>query len=96
MAWSASIEIVKEVLKHVNFDLKDLHVVIGPSSSSYEINDDIKNKFETLPIDSANYIETRGRDRHGIDLKKANAALLIIMVFLKKIFIRQRMLHLNI
>lgn len=63
-------EIVKEVLKHVNFDLKDLHVVIGPStSSSYEINDDIKNKFETLPIDSANYIETRGRDRHGIDLK---------------------------
>ena len=36
-------EIVKEVLKHVNFDLKDLHVVIGPStSSSYEINDDIK------------------------------------------------------
>ncbi len=52
--------------------------VIGPStSSSYEINDDIKNKFETLPIDSANYIETRGRDRHGIDLKKANAALLI-------------------
>lgn len=70
-------EIVKEVLKHVNFDLKDLHVVIGPStSSSYEINDDIKNKFETLPIDSGNYIETRGRDRHGIDLKKANAALL--------------------
>ncbi|MBM9778842.1 laccase domain-containing protein, partial [Staphylococcus aureus] len=46
------------------------------TSSSYEINDDIKNKFETLPIDSANYIETRGRDRHGIDLKKANAALL--------------------
>lgn len=70
-------EIVKEVLKHVNFDLKDLHVVIGPStSSSYEINDDVKNKFETLPIDSANYIETRGRDRHGIDLKKANAELL--------------------
>ncbi len=32
--------------------------------------------IETLPIDSANYIETRGRDRHGIDLKKANAELL--------------------
>ncbi len=27
------------------------------------------NEFETLPIDSANYIETRGRDRHGIDKK---------------------------
>ena len=37
------------------------YVVIGPStSSSCEINDDIENKFETLPIDSANYIETRG------------------------------------
>lgn len=40
-------EIVKEVLKHVNFDLKDLHVVIGPStSSSYEINDDIKKNLK--------------------------------------------------
>ncbi|SUK82603.1 multi-copper polyphenol oxidoreductase laccase [Staphylococcus aureus] len=61
----------------MNFDLKDLHVVIGPStSSSYEINDDIKNKFETLPIDSANYIETRGRDRHGIDLKKSQCCII--------------------
>ena len=61
------------------FDLKDLHVVIGPStSSSYEINDDSKNKFETLPIDSApTILKTRGRDRHGIDFeKKANAELL--------------------
>ncbi|MBE5673686.1 peptidoglycan editing factor PgeF [Staphylococcus sp. SS35] len=70
-------EIVKEVLNQVDFDLEDLYVVIGPAtSSSYEINDDIKNKFETLPINSSNYIETRGQDRHGIDLKKANAELL--------------------
>lgn len=70
-------EIVKEMIKEIDFDLKDLQVVIGPSTSNtYEINDDIKGKFESLTIDSAKYIETRGIDRHGIDLKKANALLL--------------------
>lgn len=70
-------QIVKEVVKHVDFDLSDLFVVIGPSTSNtYEINDDIKSKFETLSIDSQQYITTRNQDRHGIDLKKANALLL--------------------
>ncbi len=36
----------------------------------------IKNKFEELTIDSTLYIETRGKNQHGIDLKKANALLL--------------------
>lgn len=72
------IEIVKEVLKYVNFDLKDLYVVIGLFILlSYEINDDIKNKFEILLIDSVNYIEIRGWDCYGIDLKKVNVVLLI-------------------
>lgn len=70
-------QIVKEMLKHVDFDLKFLKVVIGPSTSNtYEINDDIKSKFETLTINSDDYIETRGDNRHGIDLKRANALLL--------------------
>ena len=71
-------QIVVEMLKYVEFDYQDLNVVIGPATSStYEINDDIKNKFETLPINSDKYIETRDTDRHGIDLKLANALLLI-------------------
>lgn len=70
-------QIVVEMLKYVEFDYQDLNVVIGPATSStYEINDDIKNKFETLPINSDKYIETRDTDRHGIDLKLANALLL--------------------
>ena len=65
-------QIVKEMLKKVDFDYEDLKIVIGPATSnSYEINDDIKNKFEELTIDSTLYIETRGND-----LKKANALLL--------------------
>ena len=71
-------QIVVEMLKYVEFDYQDLNVVIGPATSStYEINDDIKKKFETLPINSDKYIETRDTDRHGIDLKLANALLLI-------------------
>lgn len=70
-------QIVVEMLKYVEFDYQDLNVVIGPATSStYEINDDIKKKFETLPINSDKYIETRDTDRHGIDLKLANALLL--------------------
>ena len=70
-------QIVKEMLKKVDFDYEDLKIVIGPATSnSYEINDDIKNKFEELTIDSTLYIETRGKNQHGIDLKKANALLL--------------------
>lgn len=70
-------QIVLELIKAIDFDLSELQVVIGPSTSmSYEINDDIKSKFETLPIDSTQYIETRGDDRHGINLKLANALLL--------------------
>ena len=30
-------------------------------------------KFETLDIDTTQFIETRDSDRHGIDLKKANS-----------------------
>ena len=45
-------------------------MVIGPATSnSYEINDDIKGKFETLTIDSSKYIDSRAADKHGIDLK---------------------------
>lgn len=70
-------QIVKEMLKKVDFDYEDLKIVIGPATSnSYEINDDIKNKFEELTIDSTLYIESRGKNKHGIDLKKANALLL--------------------
>ena len=39
-------------------------------------NDDIKMKFETLDIDTTQFIEKRDSDRHGIDLKKANSLLL--------------------
>lgn len=65
------------MLKQIDFDYNDLKIVIGPSTSTtYEINDDIKAKFETLPINVKDYIETRGENRHGIDLKRANALLL--------------------
>lgn len=70
-------QIVVEMLKHIDFDYNDLNIVIGPATSNtYEINDDIKSKFETLPIDSTKYIETRKEDCHGIDLKYANSLLL--------------------
>lgn len=59
------------MLKCIPFDWNDLSVVIGPATAnSYEINDDIKSKFEQLPIDAHQYIETRGDNRHGIDLKR--------------------------
>ena len=86
-------QIVVEMLKYVEFDYQDLNVVIGPATSStYEINDDIKNKFETLPINSDKYIETRDTDRHGIDLKLANALLLKIVAYQLKILILQNTL----
>ena len=54
-------QIVSEMLKQIDFDYNDLKIVIGPSTSTtYEINDDIKAKFETLPINVKDYIETRG------------------------------------
>ncbi|MDW4328319.1 peptidoglycan editing factor PgeF [Staphylococcus saprophyticus] len=76
--WRGTVEqIVNALISNIDFDLNDLNVVIGPATStSYEINDDIKSKFETLPIDINQYIDTRGTDRHGIDLKRANALLL--------------------
>lgn len=76
--WRGTVgQIVNELISNVDFDLKDLSVVIGPSTStSYEINDDIKAKFEALPIDINRYVFTRGTNRHGIDLKLANALLL--------------------
>src|SRR5699024_712064 len=76
--WRGTVgQIVNQMLKCIPFDWNDLSVVIGPATAnSYEINDDIKSKFEQLPIDAHQYIETRGDNRHGIDLKKANAMLL--------------------
>lgn len=69
--------IVHRVLDQFPYDYNDLYVVIGPATSdSYEINDDIFKQFQQLPIDSTVYIETRGEDRHGIDLKYANQLLL--------------------
>ena len=76
--WRGTVgQIVNQMLKRIPFDWNDLSVVIGPATAnSYEINDDIKSKFEQLPIDAHQYIETRGDNRHGIDLKKANSMLL--------------------
>ena len=40
-------QIVVEMLKYVGFDYQDLNVVIGPATSStYEINDDIKRNLK--------------------------------------------------
>lgn len=77
--WKGTVgRISEEILEHIIFDLKDLQVVIGPATSnSYEINDDIKAQFEALPVDASTFIDTRGEDRHGIDLKEANRQLLI-------------------
>lgn len=76
--WRGTVgQIVNAVIAKVDFDLNDLNIVIGPATStSYEINDDIKSKFEALPIDITQYVFTRDQDRHGIDLKVANALLL--------------------
>ncbi|WP_436853633.1 peptidoglycan editing factor PgeF [Staphylococcus caeli] len=76
--WRGTVgQIVNEVIAKIDFDLNDLNIVIGPATSpSYEINDDIKSKFEALPIDIEEYVFTRDQDRHGIDLKVANALLL--------------------
>ena len=86
-------EIVKEMVKRIDFDLKDLQVVIGPSTSNtYEINDDIKSKFETLTIDTSKYIDTRDKNRHGIDLKKRMHCYSKKLVCLLRIFILPIML----
>lgn len=71
-------QIIKEMIEQYNGDVSNLRVVIGPSTSdSYEINEDIYQKFKTLPLDSEAYIVQRGQDRYGIDLKQANALLAI-------------------
>lgn len=76
------------MLKQIDFDYNDLKIVIGPSTSTtYEINDDIKAKFETLPINVKDYIETRGENRHGIDLNVLMRYYLIIMVYHSTIYI---------
>lgn len=77
--WRGTVQqIVHELIKQFPYDLQDLHVVIGPAtSSSYEINDDILSQFQQLPINTTDYIETRAPNRHGIDLKRANAELCI-------------------
>ncbi|PKI22912.1 peptidoglycan editing factor PgeF [Staphylococcus succinus] len=76
--WRGTVgQIANEMVSKIDFDVKDLQVVIGPATSStYEINDDIKSKFEQLPVDTNQFIDTRAEDRHGIDLKQANALLL--------------------
>ena len=75
--WRGTVKrIVEVLLKQFPYDFKDLYVVIGPSTSnSYEINNDILSQFKMMPIDETQYIETRGPDRHGIDLKIANQLL---------------------
>ncbi|WP_204171825.1 peptidoglycan editing factor PgeF [Staphylococcus sp. GDY8P100P] len=77
--WRGTVsEIVIEVIKKIDFDLQELSIVIGPATSnSYEINEDIKSKFDTLAIPSEDYIEFRAGDRYGIDLKQANKLLLM-------------------
>ncbi|MCU5745723.1 peptidoglycan editing factor PgeF [Staphylococcus sp. SQ8-PEA] len=76
--WRGTVgQIVVEMLKKVNFPRKDLRIVIGPATStSYEINEDVRKQFEALNIDSSRYIFYRGKNRYGIDLKEANALLL--------------------
>ena len=46
-----------------------------------------------MPINSDKYIETRDTDRHGIDLKLANALLLKIVAYQLKILILQNTLR---
>ncbi|WP_323702660.1 peptidoglycan editing factor PgeF [Mammaliicoccus sp. Dog046] len=71
-------QIIKEMIAQYKGDISQLRIVIGPSTSnSYEINNDIYLKFKTLPINSELYIEQRGHDRYGIDLKLANELLAI-------------------
>lgn len=71
-------EILKEMIAKFKGDKSDLRIVIGPSTSnSYEINEDIYNKFTTLPIDAHLYTEQRGHDKYGIDLKLTNELLAI-------------------
>ena len=85
------------MINQIKFPLSDLQVVIGPATSnSYEINDEIKEKFETLPIDSQCYIETRGTNRHGIDLKKPMHYYYNLWEYLKIIFILHNMQRLKI
>lgn len=68
--------IVHHILDAFPYAYEDLYIVMGPSTSnSYEINDDILRQFEQLPIDITQYVEHRGADRHGIDLKLANQLL---------------------
>lgn len=75
--WRGTVKcIVEELLKQFPYPYEDMYVVIGPSTSNtYEINDDILAQFKKLPIDDTKYIETRGDNRHGIDLKLANQLL---------------------
>lgn len=77
--WRGTVsQILKEMLQKYKGDINDLRIVIGPSTSnSYEINEDIFKKFKALPIDEDEYIEYRGPDKYGIDLKKANELLAI-------------------
>lgn len=71
-------QILKEMIDQYNGELSNLRIVIGPSTSNtYEINEDIYNKFNSLPIDTSLYIEKREQDRYGIDLKRANELLAI-------------------
>ncbi|EKU50385.1 peptidoglycan editing factor PgeF [Staphylococcus massiliensis] len=77
--WRGTVsQIVCNMIDAIDFNLDDLHVVIGPATSnSYEINADIKSQFEALPIDVNAYIDKRDEDRYGIDLKHANQLLCI-------------------
>lgn len=71
-------QIIREMIQKYNGPLNNLRIVIGPSTSnSYEINEDMYKKFKTLPINSELYIEQRGNDCYGIDLKTANELLAI-------------------
>ncbi|REI14799.1 peptidoglycan editing factor PgeF [Staphylococcus felis] len=75
--WRGTVkQIVHRVITQFPYDLKELQVVIGPATSnSYEINEEILNQFKQLPIDEKRYIEQRGPDCYGIDLKYANHLL---------------------
>lgn len=75
--WRGTVKkVVQRILDAFPYDYDDLQVVIGPATSNaYEINEDIFKQFKQLPIDFHQYIEPRGTDCYGIDLKIANQLL---------------------
>lgn len=77
--WRGTVGMVTQPIIEAYDKPEELHCVIGPSicSDCYEVNEDVKNKFNALPFSVESFFISRPNGLYGIDLQGLNAEIAI-------------------